>query len=265
MRRTVLLVLALGMLGVGCPHSQRKPTEKPVTAPQPGSDVTSNLLGTGWVAVSIAGRPAADKMESWVKLSTDGEISGHAACNAFTGSFRIDGDRISVDQLARTKMLCVGATMDEERRFLAAIEGANRFEIVKDHLLLYPAGSGEPTELAPLSTNATGDAAISGNVLFDSHEDLQADARLVVRLVDLTMPDVPPDTLGATIIDPVLAPPIPFTIVYRSDAVDPDGSYALEATVLVGDDAMLDTHQPVPVLTGGHPRDDVQLEVAPTS
>ncbi len=265
MRRTVLLVLALGMVGVGCPHSQKTPAEKPVTAPQPGSDVTSGLLGTGWVAVSIAGRPAADKMESWVKLSKDGEISGHAACNAFTGSFRIDGDRISVAQLARTKMLCVGATMDEERRFLAAIEGADRFEIVEDHLLLYPAGPGEPTELAPLSTNATGDAGISGKVLYDSKEDLQNDARLVVQLLDLSVPDAPPGVLGTTIIDPVLAPPVPFTVVYRSDAIDPDGSYVLEATVLVGDDAMLDTRQPVPVLTGGHPRDDVELEVAPTS
>jgi len=265
MRRTVLLVLALGMVGVGCPHAPAKPEEKPVTAPEPGSDMTSPLLGTGWVAVSIAGRPAADKMESWVKLSKDGEISGHAACNAFTGSFHIDGDQISVDHLAKTKMLCVGATMDEERRFLAAIEGATRFEVVEGHLLLYPADAGTPTELAPLSTNAKGDAAISGKVLFDSHEDLRADARLVVRLVDLTIPDVPPDTLGTTIIDPVLAPPIPFTVVYQSDAVDPDGSYALEATVLVGDDVMLDTSQPVPVLTGGHPRDDVQLEVAPTS
>ena len=59
----------------------------------------------------------------------DGKISGSGGCNRFMGSFETQGDRLSVGQLASTFKACEEPIMQQESRYLKALQGAQRYEI----------------------------------------------------------------------------------------------------------------------------------------
>ena len=65
-----------------------------------------------------------------------GRVAGHAGCNNFTGSYTLDGDRLTLGQLAGTMMACVGEAMEVERAFHAAFTGPHRMAITGDRLTL---------------------------------------------------------------------------------------------------------------------------------
>jgi heat shock protein HslJ len=72
-----------------------------------------------------------------------GRVSGFSGCNRFMGSYTVDGDRVTLGQLAGTMMACPGAAMAIESAFNGSLAGTLQYAIAGDRLTLTPA-SGAP-------------------------------------------------------------------------------------------------------------------------
>jgi heat shock protein HslJ len=71
----------------------------------------------------------------------DGQVSGNASCNHYSGSYQINGDKISFDALFSTEMACMDpeGVMEQERIYLELLGSADRFELSdsEDVLTIY--------------------------------------------------------------------------------------------------------------------------------
>jgi heat shock protein HslJ len=61
----------------------------------------------------------------------DGSLSGNSGCNQYTGTYKVDGNQITIGPLASTMMMCSdpAEVMDQEAQFLAALQSAASYEI----------------------------------------------------------------------------------------------------------------------------------------
>ncbi|MEP7224430.1 MAG: META domain-containing protein, partial [Actinomycetota bacterium] len=57
-------------------------------------------------------------------------------CNRFSGTYTVEGDRLSLSPLAATKMACAGYIMAQERVFLDAMRDVASYVIDGDQLTL---------------------------------------------------------------------------------------------------------------------------------
>jgi heat shock protein HslJ len=91
------------------------------TTPSPG------LAGSEWRPVEIAGQTPASSQAMFVAFGGDGALHGNGGCNAFTGGYESDGNRLAVTPLAATRMACPEPAMSDENAFLAALQGSTAF------------------------------------------------------------------------------------------------------------------------------------------
>ena len=69
-------------------------------------------------------------------VSEGNEVRGYSGCNRFTGSFEQQGSQLIFQQMASTSRACVEG-MDQEMRFLKALNKTQKYEIQGDTLSLY--------------------------------------------------------------------------------------------------------------------------------
>lgn len=81
------------------------------------------LTGTRWMITSLDGRPVRTARTTDIRF-TASRVQGNAGCNSFGGAYRLEGDRLSADQVISTKMACVGPGMNVEGRFFDIIANA---------------------------------------------------------------------------------------------------------------------------------------------
>lgn len=92
------------------------------------------LVEGGTVSSTIAGT------EPSLLLDPDGTVAGDASCNRFSGTYTLDGDRLSFSGLATTKMACPeSGVMEQEAAILLALEATASFEIEGERLSLLEA------------------------------------------------------------------------------------------------------------------------------
>lgn len=60
---------------------------------------------------------------------SDGRIWGSGGCNRFMGDYQIEGEQLNIGPLASTFMACESTIMDQETRYLKALQGAQRYEV----------------------------------------------------------------------------------------------------------------------------------------
>jgi heat shock protein HslJ len=114
-----------------------------LVACSPGGDNANGGLGnTSWTVISIAGQPVAPDARPTMTFDPGGTVSGTGGCNQYTGSFRTDGDRISVGQVSSTLMGCEGERGRQEAAFVSALQGAATWRLAEDGKLVI-AGAGE--------------------------------------------------------------------------------------------------------------------------
>jgi heat shock protein HslJ len=85
-------------------------------------DQLTQLVGTEWSVTSLLGKSlnAAEITKGLPSLnfSDNGKLFGSTGCNNFTGSYKLEGTKLSLDPGAMTKMMCSDNT---EQDFLNAI------------------------------------------------------------------------------------------------------------------------------------------------
>jgi len=108
-----------------------------------------DLAGTAWQAAEIRGRAVHGDVASTLRFDDDGRVSGSAGCNRYFGTLSLEGERVSVGPLGSTRMMCAPPVMDQEQRFLQALEGARRLERRGDALLFFGEGDAATLRLLP--------------------------------------------------------------------------------------------------------------------
>ncbi|MGD9833684.1 MAG: META domain-containing protein [Piscinibacter sp.] len=119
MKFTLFAGSTLAVLLTGC-----------AVAPAPAPDIH----GT-WVIEQARAEPILDKRRARLVLGRDGRLSGHNSCNAMSGSFTLEGDRIRIGPIATTRMACAELQREQEDRILTALELAVTARVRPDGLL----------------------------------------------------------------------------------------------------------------------------------
>ncbi len=73
-----------------------------------------------------------------LKFSPDGQFSGNAGCNHYSGSYSVEGELITLESLTSTEMYCSqpGGVMPQESEYLRLLKNATRFSIPNEYLVL---------------------------------------------------------------------------------------------------------------------------------
>jgi heat shock protein HslJ len=123
------------------------PPPPPVTNPLSGTrwDVVNYNDGSGIVTL-IAGTAAT------MDFGADGRVTGSSGCNTFQAGYSVNGNAISITAPASTSLFCAepAGLMDQEARFLAALQSAAAFRVVGNQLELTTAGG----QIAIVATRA---------------------------------------------------------------------------------------------------------------
>jgi len=120
------------------------PTESPTAppVPSPASPVTTTLpaglVGVTWVLAGMGPDAVPGTLPAGaavtLEITPDGQASGRAACNRYSGSVTVDEDQLAFGTLVQTEMACEQALMTLERAYLDALMTAESFEL-SDELL----------------------------------------------------------------------------------------------------------------------------------
>lgn len=116
--------------------------EEAKPAAHPGS---FSLSGSEWLLKDLSGSPVVDNTHVTLKFPEAGKIAGNGSCNQFFGSVEIHGDTIKVGPLGSTRMACADeAVMNQESKYLEALQAVERFEWKDPYLLIYCKGFEKP-------------------------------------------------------------------------------------------------------------------------
>ncbi len=101
---------------------------------------TSSLEGTLWVMEEYRDSegnlvPSLPEITVTAEFS-DGKVSGSSGCNSYSGSYKVNGDRIEFGLFASTMMACPEPRMALESGVLSALGSSTRFEVNDSSLTL---------------------------------------------------------------------------------------------------------------------------------
>ncbi len=103
------------------------------------------LWGTKWQLSDLGGRPAMGQVQATLEFPQEGHRAiGNASCNRFFGQVEGSEDSISFIDVGTMRMACRPAVLDQETRFLAALEAAERFELDGDELRIFAGDREQP-------------------------------------------------------------------------------------------------------------------------
>lgn len=111
-------------------------------APQAASGA-SEITGVEWVVEDIGGRAIVERARPTIMLDGDGNISGQAPCNRYTGSYELDGTAFSTGEIAVTRRACPEPIAVQEVEFLAILRSASELELTDDDRLVLSTTTGE--------------------------------------------------------------------------------------------------------------------------
>jgi heat shock protein HslJ len=114
------------------------------TNPSLVKPVAANLVGTDWLLEDLAGTAVTHGVQATLAFPEVGKVAGNGSCNRFFGSVEISGTTIKFGPMGSTRMACPEPVMDQESKYLAALQDAERFERTATYLLIYCKGFAKP-------------------------------------------------------------------------------------------------------------------------
>ncbi len=93
-----------------------------------GGDPETLLTGGEWVAEDIGGT-LIDRSRATLDFGVDGRLAGRASCNAYTTTYKLTGESLTIGATATTTMSCAPSLMEQEQRFLDILQRVQRFDI----------------------------------------------------------------------------------------------------------------------------------------
>ena len=111
-----------------------------------------SLTGSEWLLEDLAGAGVIDNVQATLAFAEAGKVSGKGSCNRFFGPAKIDGNAIHLGPLGSTRMACPEAVMNQETKYLNALQAVERFEWKGPYLLLHSKGLEKPLRFTRLDT-----------------------------------------------------------------------------------------------------------------
>jgi heat shock protein HslJ len=96
---------------------------------QKAAITSDQLKGQQWVVEDINNQGIIDNSRVTLNFGDEGRVAGRASCNRYFAVYSVDGETLNIQQAATTMMACPEALMNQERRFLDALQGVHSFEI----------------------------------------------------------------------------------------------------------------------------------------
>jgi heat shock protein HslJ len=101
----------------------------------------SALEDNYWKLTRLGDEPVIvepQQREPHLVLRSDGQVTGFAGCNQFTGSYTVDGSTLEFGPLAMTQRACLSG-METEAAFATAMKETVRFRLLAHYLELLDA------------------------------------------------------------------------------------------------------------------------------
>jgi heat shock protein HslJ len=108
------------------------------------SPSAASLQGSEWLLEDLAGAGVVERVRSTLAFPDPGRVAGNGGCNRFGGEARFESGAVRISQLAATRRACPPAVMDQEQRYLAALQRVERLALDGPYLLAYPADEPRP-------------------------------------------------------------------------------------------------------------------------
>jgi len=70
-----------------------------------------------------------DNVQATLAFPEAGKVSGNGSCNRFFGPAEINGNAVKLGPLGSTRKACPEAVMNQETKYLNALQAADRFEL----------------------------------------------------------------------------------------------------------------------------------------
>ena len=97
------------------------------------------LDGSAWELVSMGDQLTLEGTTLTLSFA-EGQAGGNAGCNSYSGTYQVDGDAFTLDEVVSTLMACVDtAVMDQEQAYLAALNEVSSYSLTDGTLVLYRA------------------------------------------------------------------------------------------------------------------------------
>lgn len=110
----------------GHPNSVRILMAAVVSVATAGS---TDMTEQDWLVEDIGGGGVVDNVRTAITIGAGGEVTGSGGCNRLRGTAQIDGSSLTFGAVATTRMMCPPAVMDQEGKFLRALELTREFRI----------------------------------------------------------------------------------------------------------------------------------------
>ncbi|GAB4156378.1 MAG: hypothetical protein Fur0046_36340 [Cyanobacteria bacterium J069] len=135
--------MTAGLVGAGLPVWARSPIRD-----RPQLAQAAELVGS-WRLVSMAGiAPGVPSRDVMLTAEFAGDrLSGSGGCNRFMGPYQATGDQLAIGPLASTERACEAFLMSQEFRYLTALQGAQRYDLSPNSLVIYYQNERESGEL----------------------------------------------------------------------------------------------------------------------
>jgi heat shock protein HslJ len=115
-----------------------------------------SLSGSEWLLEDLGGSGVLDQIQATITFPEAGKVTGNSSCNRFFGAAEIYGDAIKLGPLGSTRMACPEAVMNQETKYLEALQVAERFEWKDPYLLIYCKGFAKPLRFTRMASHKTG-------------------------------------------------------------------------------------------------------------
>ncbi|MGV2835416.1 META domain-containing protein [Pseudomonas shirazensis] len=103
----------------------------------------------GYVLEWIGERPLMDYSNLTLTLGEDGRAYGNAGCNHWFAPYTLNGDELSFGKVGKTRKLCAPALMEQEQRFLQALETVQRWDVSAIEQIRFWPAEGKPLRFWP--------------------------------------------------------------------------------------------------------------------
>lgn len=94
------------------------------------------LLEGPWILTAISGSKISEQQPPTLRITADGEVTGHGGCNRFSTKVSAPGEGISFQPAMSTKMACEGVRTEQENALLLLLPKISRYHLDEDELIL---------------------------------------------------------------------------------------------------------------------------------
>ena len=91
---------------------------------------------TDWVLEEIDGNAVIDNVQSTIRFQGNDRIAGWGGCNRYFANFRSGFRSFTVGPIGSTRRVCPQVVMEQEERFLNALQKARSIRMENDRLVI---------------------------------------------------------------------------------------------------------------------------------